>query len=62
MALMTLPAPAGNDEYIVDDQDGETGERLVEVAQKELPGGESDNEDNDDDLDGGQDSFHYFLF
>jgi len=35
---------AGDGEDIVDDQDGETGERQLEVAQIELPGAESDDE------------------
>lgn len=51
--LCLRSALAGDDEYIVDDQEGETGERLLEVAQKELPGAETDYEDNKDDLDDG---------
>jgi hypothetical protein len=58
-ALCLRPVPAGDDEDIVDDEEGETGQRQIEVAQIELPGAESDDEDDDNDLDDGEDFFQF---
>jgi hypothetical protein len=55
------PVPGGDDEDIVDDKEWETGQRQIEVAQIELPGAESDDEDDDNDLYEGEDSFHFLL-
>lgn len=60
--LILLAALHGDDEYIVDDQKRETDDCQFEVAQIELPGAESDDEDYDYDLDDGKYSFHLFRF
>jgi hypothetical protein len=56
-----LTVPGGDHEDIVDDKEWETGQSQFEVAQIELPGAESDDEDDDNDLYEGEDSFHFLL-
>ena len=52
---------AGDDDDIIDGQKGKTHGSKLKVAEKELPGAESDDKYDDSDLDDGENSFHFFL-